>query len=94
MTEDTPEQRKAQHDLDNMVQEFLNVHGWNDTGVLTAYALVCHVGGAVGDDGSVKSGYPIIYLGSECPDHVAEGLFRMGLDRIHYERYQQMSEEE
>lgn len=91
---ETPEQKQVQRELDDLVAKFMRIHGWDDTGVLTAYALVAHIGGATNAEGDDLSGYPVVYLGGTCPDHVAEGLFHMGIWRVQQDRNERNTDDQ
>jgi hypothetical protein len=78
---ETPEERAIQKRLDDLVDEFIAVHGWNE-GVITSYVLVAHTMMPPDDNGDDRSSYVVIYRTGSQPDHIAEGLLRMGIARL------------
>jgi hypothetical protein len=77
----TPEERAIQKRLDDLVDKFIAVHGWND-GVVTSYVLVAHAMMPPDDDGDDRSSYVVVFRTGSAPDHIAEGLLRMGIARL------------
>jgi len=70
----------AQRKLDHAIDEFFREMGW-DRGVTTGWALISHQH-LVDDEGDVNSSHNIAYMGGSLPDHVAAGLFLIGLDTV------------
>jgi hypothetical protein len=87
MQPDTPEQAQAQRKMDEAVNEFLVAYGWNE-GVTLSWALVAHQILPPTEDGYDQSAYPVVYMGGSLPDHIAIGLFNMGLEFVHSDRYE------
>jgi hypothetical protein len=78
---ETPEQKEAQRELDVIVEKFLRIHGWAN-GVLTQYVMVSHVSMPPDDEGQDRSDYSVAFMRGSCPDHIAEGLLKMGQEYL------------
>jgi hypothetical protein len=66
---------------------FLVAYGWNE-GVTLSWALVAHQILPPTEDGYDQSAYPVVYMGGSLPDHIAIGLFSMGLEFVHEDRHE------
>jgi hypothetical protein len=78
----TPEEKaKAQSDLDEAVDRFISLNGWNKGQVVTGWVLVAASAG-YDEQGAAISSHPIAYMGGSLPDHIALGMFQIASDTV------------
>ncbi len=72
---------RAQRRLDEAVEEFFVAMGWNQ-GITTAWALISHQHILRSDGSDTNSAHNMAFMNGSLPDHVAAGLFLMGMDTV------------
>lgn len=72
---------EAKDKLDAAINEYLHATGWDESGIVTAWAAVGHMKNFDGD-GKPVSSYFLLYKDGRLDSHVAMGLFQYGMDDL------------